>query len=388
MSNNSIEKVRKKAGKRSSSTSEDRLLLFRESEKVLGSFKSSFKETLDVFLSDDDGFNRLNRYDIKDQIGHGSFGAVNRCIDMLTGEEYAIKEFSKVQLKKVYGYSRFSHFKSESDSFIYNNDISSYWHVKNNYEQNNNPFFYIKEEIDIMKKINHRNIVNMIDVLDDPNGDSIYIVLEMCEKGALMDLDLNKIATPYSETDCRRWFRDLMLGVEYLHFNGICHCDIKPENLLLSKDGILKITDFSISKMFRRDDSFRKIKGTPAFMAPELCFPEGNAVSCRAADIWSMGITLWCLRFGCLPFYDSDIVKLYDMIKTKEIVIPQYISPSLKDLFEKILEKIPEKRIKLHDLRKHSWITQDGIDPLITYEENVMGSTANSTRNFDSSSFL
>lgn len=101
-----------------------------------------------------------------------------------------------------------------------------------------------------------------------------------------------------------------------------------------------------------------------------------------------MGITLWCLIFGCLPFYDTDIIKLYHMIKTKEIVVPQCVSLSLKDLFEKILEKAPEKRIKLHDLRKHSWITQDGLDPLITYEENVMGSASNSTCDFNSSSFL
>ncbi|KTW27364.1 hypothetical protein T552_02343 [Pneumocystis carinii B80] len=387
MTNNGSEKSKEKTWRRSSSASDEHILLLRDGWRGFGSFKSFLKEELEVFFGDDDSTRMVSKYDIREEIGHGSFGSVNRCIDVLTGKEYAIKEFSKVQLRKVYGNSRLSHSRCESDSFIYNNDISLYRHIKNNYEENN-PFFYIRKEIDIMKKINHRNIVNMIDALDDPNGDSLYIVLEMCEKGVLMDLGMNKTATPYSETECRKWFRDLMLGVEYLHANGICHCDIKPENLLLSKDGTLKITDFSISKMFTRDDSFRKIKGTPAFMAPELCFSDGNIVSGKAADIWSMGITLWCLIFGCLPFYDSDIIKLYNMIKTKEIIIPQYVAPSLKDLFQKILEKIPEKRIKLHDLRKHNWITQDGLDPLITYEENILGSTQNSTCNFDSSSLL
>lgn len=279
-----------------------------------------------------------------------------------------------MRLRKVYEHSRFSVFEPESNSFICNN-TPFYRQKSNNHTQNSSPLSYIREEITIMKKINHKNIVSMIEILDDPHGDSLYIVLEMCEKGVLMNIDVNKVVNPYSETECRKWFRDLILGIEYLHAHGICHCDIKPGNLLLSKDGILKISDFGISKMFTKDnDSFHKIKGTPAFMAPELCFFENQVVSCKAIDIWSMGITLWCLRFGYLPFNDTNIMKLYDMIKTQEIIIPDHTLPSLKDLFEKILEKDPKKRIKMHDLRQHRWVTLEGKDAMISYEENTKGS--------------
>ncbi|KAG4301236.1 hypothetical protein PCK1_002546 [Pneumocystis canis] len=352
-----------------------------EDTDTISPIKSSFRETLDaVTIEDNDGCKMLNQYLIKQQIGRGSFGTVNRCIDTLTGKEYAIKNFSKVQLRKSHEIPRFHQFNLLSDSFM-SNDGPFYRYSNNHTMQSDNPLSFIRKEITIMKKINHKNIVSMIEVLDDPHEDSLYMVLEMCEKGVVMDMGLNKVVKPYTETECRKWFRDLILGIEYLHAHGICHCDIKPENLLLSKDGLLKIADFGISKIFTKDnDAIYKIKGTPAFMAPELCSFE-HVVSCKAADIWSMGVTLWCLVFGCLPFKESDITKLYNIIKTQKAMVPDYASLQLKDLFEKILEKDPEKRIKMHDLRQHDWVTLNGQDPMLSYEENTMGVIEEITNN-------
>ncbi|KAG4304999.1 hypothetical protein PORY_001674 [Pneumocystis oryctolagi] len=332
-----------------------------------------FKETLDaVTTEDENGCKMLNQYVIKQKIGVGSFGTVSRCIDTLTGK--AIKDFSKIRLRKAYEFSCFKKPRSISNSFV--SDHVSFYRNSSNHSQKDNPLDFIQKEVTIMKKINHRNIVRLIEVLDDPHGDSLYMankVLEMCEKGVVMNMDINNVVSPYSESKCRKWFRDLILGIEYLHAHGICHCDIKPGNLLLSKDGTLKISDFGISKMFTKDDdAFYKVKGTPAFMAPELCILD-HVVSCKAADIWSMGITLWCLAFGYLPFNDSDIMKLYDMIKTQKIEVPHHVSFQLKDLFEKILEKDPEKRIKMNGLRQHDWVTLNGEDPMISYKENTMG---------------
>ncbi|CCJ29212.1 unnamed protein product, partial [Pneumocystis jirovecii] len=272
--------------------------------------KPHFKETLDaVTTENDDGCKMLNQYLIKQKIGKGSYGTVNWCIDTLTGKEYAIKDFSKIQLRKVHKCSRFQQPKLSSGSFL--SDDFPFYRNLCNHAESDNPLYFIQKEINIMKKINHKNIVSMIEVLDDPHGDSLY--MELCEKGVVMDMDVNNAISPYSENECRKWFRDLIL----VHAHGICHCDIKPENLLLSKDGTLKIADFGISKTFTGDnDSFCRIKGTPAFMAPELCVFD-HVVSCKAADIWSMGITLWCLAFGYLPFNESDIMKLYDIIKTQ-----------------------------------------------------------------------
>lgn len=78
-----------------------------------------------------------------------------------------------------------------------------------------NPLFLIRSEIAVMKKLNHENVVNLIEVLDDPEGDSLYMVLEMCTRGVIMKVGVGETATPFAEDDCRYWFRDLMLGIEY-----------------------------------------------------------------------------------------------------------------------------------------------------------------------------
>lgn len=78
-----------------------------------------------------------------------------------------------------------------------------------------NPLYLIRGEIAVMKKLAHENLVNLIEVLDDPDGDSLYMVLEMCSKGVIMNVGVGETATPFAENDCRYWFRDLMLGIEY-----------------------------------------------------------------------------------------------------------------------------------------------------------------------------
>lgn len=84
-----------------------------------------------------------------------------------------------------------------------------------NQEEAGNPLYLIREEIAILKKLDHENVAHLIEVLDDPDGDSLYIVLEMCEKGVIMKVGLDQIAEPYSEEKCRLWFRDMILGIEY-----------------------------------------------------------------------------------------------------------------------------------------------------------------------------
>lgn len=84
-----------------------------------------------------------------------------------------------------------------------------------NQEEARNPLYLIREEIAILKKLDHENVAQLIEVLDDPEGDSLYIVLEMCEKGVIMKVGLDETAEPYPEEKCRLWFRDMILGIEY-----------------------------------------------------------------------------------------------------------------------------------------------------------------------------
>jgi len=137
-----------------------------------------------------------------------------------------------------------------------------------------------------------------------------------------------------------------------VHAQGVIHRDIKPDNLLLSDDEVLKIVDFGVSEMFGKSDNMRvsKSAGSPAFMPPELCGKHEH-VSGTAADIWSMGVTLYCLKYGKLPFNRPGVLEIYEAIKLDDPFFPQGEDADFVDLMSRILEKDPEKRITMPELR-------------------------------------
>ncbi|KIW22881.1 uncharacterized protein PV07_11131 [Cladophialophora immunda] len=337
--------------------------------------KESLNARSEYVTSKDDGVaeHRINQYIIKQEIGRGSFGAVHLAIDQY-GKEYAVKEFSKARLRK------------RAQSHILRKPLSQrrrgalqgfnsplHRNVGNEGELQAGSIDLIKEEIAIMKKLNHPNLVSLIEVLDDPSEDSLYMVLEMCKKGVVMKVGLEERADPYPDHVCRYWFRDLILGIEYLHAQGVVHRDIKPDNCLVTEDDVLKVVDFGVSEMFEKDSEMLTAKsaGSPAFLPPELCIARHGDVSGRAADIWSMGVTLYCLKYGRIPFEKTGIFELYEAIKTEEPDLGDEIDEDFRDLMKRILEKDPQKRIKMRELRDHPWVTNKGTDKLLPEEENT-----------------
>ncbi len=138
-----------------------------------------------------------------------------------------------------------------------------------------------------------------------------------------------------------------------VHAQGVVHRDIKPDNLLLTEDDVLKIVDFGVSEMFEKQSEMMTAKsaGSPAFLPPELCVAKHGDISGRAADIWAMGITLYCLRFGKLPFGEIGVLELYESIKNGEPTFEPDTEEDFLDLMRRILEKDPSKRIKMPELR-------------------------------------
>ncbi|OCK82711.1 Pkinase-domain-containing protein [Lepidopterella palustris CBS 459.81] len=339
------------------------------------------KETLNAHSeysnSEDDGTaqHRINQYLIKQEIGRGSFGAVHLAVDQY-GQEYAVKEFSKSRLRKraQSNLLRRPDARRRPGALAAGLGFNSPLHRHSSSDADpNNSLDLIKEEIAIMKKLNHPNVVSLIEVLDDPEEDSLYMVMEMCKKGVVMRVSLEERADPYCEEKCRCWFRDMILGIEYLHAQGIIHRDIKPDNCLITDDDVLKIVDFGVSEMFEKESEMQTAKsaGSPAFMPPELCVAKHGQVSGRAADIWSMGVTLYCLRFGKIPFEKTGMLELYDSIRNDNVDLEGDCDEDLKDILGKLLEKDPAKRIKMEEIREHPWVTKRGTDPLLPTSENI-----------------
>ncbi len=218
----------------------------------------------------------------------------------------------------------------------------------------------IREEIAVMKKLHHVNLVQLIEVLDDPDEDSLYMVLELCKKGVVMKISLTEHAEPYPPETCRTWFRDLILGIEYLHAQGIAHHDIKPDNLLITTTDCLRIVDFGVSEMFEKGQDMMTAKsaGSPAFLPPELCVPKHGDVSGKAADIWSMGVSLYCLRFGRLPFEEGGVLELFEAIRNRSVDCEGVGDERFVDLMKRILEKDPGKRITMDQLRVSTHLTK------------------------------
>lgn len=298
---------------------------------------------------------------IKQEIGRGSFGAVHLAVDQ-HGAEFAVKEFSKSRLRKraQSNILRRPHASRRVGQLAAGGEYNSPLHRHSSADisdqkMDGNPLSLIKEEIAVMKKLNHNNLVSLIEVLDDPNEDSLYMVLEMCKKGVVMKVGVDERADPYDDESCRCWFRDLILGIEYLHAQGVVHRDIKPDNLLLTEDDILKVVDFGVSEIFEKRSEMKTAKsaGSPAFLPPELCVAKHGHISGKAADIWSMGVTLYCLRFGRIPFEKPGVLDLYESIKKDDVNLTADVTcdDHFKDLMTRLLEKNPSKRIKMDELR-------------------------------------
>ncbi|KAL1888171.1 hypothetical protein Cpir12675_006265 [Ceratocystis pirilliformis] len=347
------------------------------------SMRTTVKETLNARSENCLLYHRVNQYRLGREIGHGSYGEVRVGTDS-EGHQYAVKEFSKSrmrrrvqsQLLRARGPCRLAGPGTRPGSRLNRPPLSPRVSVMDlDVPDAGDPLSLIRQEVAVMKKLHHENLVQLIEVLDDPEEDSLYMVLEMCQRGVVQSFDEDKRAKPLDEEKARHYFRDLILGIEYLHSQCIIHRDIKPENLLLSEDDVLKISDFGVSQMFadvrNEDMKISQDAGSPAFMAPELCRPKHGDVAGKAVDIWAMGVTLYCFRYGKIPFEEGDDpFEMYDNIRTKRHVLPKDESPEFVGLMDRILDKDPLTRIKMPELREHPWVTMSGIDPLLPEEEN------------------
>jgi len=296
----------------------------------------------------------INKYLLEERIGKGSFGTVRRCKDITTGISYAMKIMKKKNLQHQLKYTR----------------------TENNTIERSSALDHVEQEIAIMKKIQHRNIVNLVEVINSEKV--LYLILEYMPYGSLAKgtARITRLASEFNGDDCellRLYMRDMVSGLAYLHSQRICHGDIKPENILIGDDGTLKLGDFGLSHFLSQGQSsrvFNEKDGTPAFQAPEcLIEAEDHKFSLYPTDIWALGVTLYQVKYGYLPFFANEEEKLMEKIKKEPVNLPSSESDQdFINLVHALLDKDPLKRIKVEQLCVHPWITDRGRLEEIPYD--------------------
>ncbi|XP_036973492.1 calcium/calmodulin-dependent protein kinase kinase 2 isoform X1 [Acanthopagrus latus] len=313
-------------------------------------------ESHSVSITDLQDCVQLNQYKLKDEIGKGSYGVVKLAYNEDDNMYYAMKVLSKKRLMRQAGFPRRPPPRGAK--------------APEGPPQPKGPLERVYQEIAILKKLDHPNVVKLVEVLDDPSEDHLYMVFELVKQGAVMEVPTAK---PFSEDQSRFYFQDLLRGIEYLHYQRIIHRDVKPSNLLVGEDGHIKIADFGVSNQFEGADALlTSTVGTPAFLAPEALSETRKNFSGKALDVWAMGVTLYCFVFGVCPFMDERILSLHQKIKTQPVELPEHadISDDLKDLLLKMLDKNPETRISIPQIKVHPWVTRHGAEPLPPEDDN------------------
>ena len=262
----------------------------------------------------------------KKRIGKGSFSIVYKAEHKLNKKLVAIKEISVDNISKI----------------------------KEN----------IKREVNVMKNLDHENIVKLHNVIIDKKYDNIYLVFDYYPLGDLANF-LNKQCL--KEIYAQRYTIQLSKGLEYLYNNRIIHRDLKPQNILVTKAYNLKITDFGFARYFDSDIMIQTICGSPIYMAPEIM---RNKKYNNKSDLWSVGVILYEMLIGHPPFRSKNILELLTKIRTQKILIPLNIKLSdncLKLLFN-LLKIDPDKRISWNDFFTDKWLEKD----MLLENENKM----------------
>jgi len=247
-----------------------------------------------------------------DCIGRGASGSVYRALNWSTGETVAIKQVSLQNLKK---------------------------------EELN----IIMQEIDLLKNLNHANIVKYHGFVNSP--DALYIILEYCENGSLHSICKNFGKFP--ENLVSLYTAQVLQGLLFLHDQGVIHRDIKGANILTTKEGLVKLADFGVATK-QQGLSEGSVVGTPYWMAPEVIELSGAST---ASDIWSLGCTVIELLDGKPPYHKfAPMPALFRIVNDDHPPLPEGASPLVRDFLMQCFQKDPNLRVSAKKLLRHPWI--------------------------------
>lgn len=192
-------------------------------------------------------------------------------------------------------------------------------------------------------------ILGLLDVYE--THDYFVLVLDYCQGGELFDVLID--AGHFPEQRVLDYFQQIVHALEFCHNRGICHRDLKPENMLLTEDGRIKIADFGMASLLAPGSFLETSCGSPQYCAPEILL--GELYEGCAADIWSLGVVLFAMTTGGLPFNDENLHRLTSKIRSGAFYMPPEVPEDLADLIRSMLVVDPAKRATLKDIKNSNW---------------------------------
>ncbi|XP_061049841.1 serine/threonine-protein kinase SIK1 isoform X2 [Eubalaena glacialis] len=259
---------------------------------------------------------RVGFYDIERTLGKGNFAVVKLARHRVTKTQVAIKIIDKTRL----------------DS--------------SNLEK-------IYREVQIMKLLNHPHIIKLYQVME--TKDMLYIVTEFAKNGEMFDYLTS--TGHLSESEARKKFWQILSAVEYCHSHNIVHRDLKTENLLLDGNMDIKLADFGFGNFYKPGEPLSTWCGSPPYAAPEVF--EGKEYEGPQLDIWSLGVVLYVLVCGSLPFDGPSLPALRQRVLEGRFRIPFFMSRDCETLIRRMLAVDPTKRITISQIWQHRWMQAD-----------------------------
>ncbi|CAG9861701.1 unnamed protein product [Phyllotreta striolata] len=256
---------------------------------------------------------RVGYYELEKTIGKGNFAIVKLATHIVTRTKVAIKIIDKTVLD----------------------------------EENLTKIF---RETAILKKLKHPHITRLYQLME--TNQTIYLVTEYASKGEIFDYLVSK--GRMSESEAKRIFNQIVSAVSYCHSQGVVHRDLKAENLLLDHNFNIKLADFGFSNQFTEGCLLSTFCGSPPYAAPELF--QGFKYDGPKADIWSLGVVLYVLVCGSLPFDAPTLNALRNVVIEGKFRIPYFMSQECEHLIRHMLVVDPEKRLNIAQILRHKWL--------------------------------
>lgn len=258
---------------------------------------------------------RIGPYKLLNTIGEGGFSIVKLAYDEVNRKTYACKIMVRSQLDTVTNLRNF------------------------------------EREIRLQQQLHHVRVIELVDILKD--HDYFYIILEYAAHGDLFEYIDTR--SNLSEHQAKRVFMQIVDGIEYIHSQCVCHRDLKPENILLDEFDNVKISDFGLSKIIEENTLTSTPCGSPCYMSPESL--SGKPYDGMASDIWSLGVILFAMLTGRLPWTHRKNQKLlFQQIREGDYKIPLNLSSACRDLIYCMMCTDPSKRISIDEIRSHPWV--------------------------------